>query len=77
MIAIARVTAEGQTVIPPEIREALHVGPGDSLVWEIGPDGEARVRRVQLPEEDDYLKALETTLMEWLSPWDEDAYRDL
>lgn len=76
MIAIARVTDAGQTTIPPEIREALHVEPGDSLVWEIGPDGEARVRRVKCPD-DDYLKSLESTLLEWLSPWDEEAYRDL
>ncbi|MDW8336961.1 MAG: type II toxin-antitoxin system PrlF family antitoxin [Tepidimonas sp.] len=76
MATIAKITAKGQTTIPADIRAALRVGPGDSLVWELEADGSARVRRVQ-PLDLDYLKAVEGTLSEWASPADEEAYRDL
>jgi len=76
MTAIAKITAKGQTTIPAEIRQALQVGPGDLLAWEVTEDGVARVRRVQ-PLDPEYLKALEGTLTEWSSRADEEAYRDL
>jgi antitoxin PrlF len=47
MIAIAKVTAKGQTTIPQDVRNALKVTPGDLIAWEVGPDGKATVRRVQ------------------------------
>ncbi|TSE27346.1 transcriptional regulator, AbrB family [Tepidimonas sediminis] len=75
-IALAQVTSKGQTTIPAEIRAVLHVSPGDLIAWELEPDGSARVRRVQ-PLDLDYLKAVEGTLSEWMSPADEEAYRDL
>lgn len=47
MRALAKITAKGQTTIPREIRLALKAGPGDTLLWEMGAQGEAVVRRVQ------------------------------
>lgn len=76
MRAIAKVTAKGQTTIPRQVREALQVGPGDLLLWEVLPEGTATVRRV-LPFDLEYLRALEGTLGEWLSEADEEAYREL
>lgn len=29
------ITSKGQTTVPKEVRDALHVGPGDRLSWEI------------------------------------------
>ena len=76
MLAIAKITAKGQTTIPQDVRSALHVAPGDLIAWEVGPDGTATVRRVQ-PLALDYLRAVEGTLGEWAGPADEEAYRDL
>lgn len=76
MVAVAKITSKGQTTIPADIREALHVGPGDLLAWEVEADGVARVRRVQ-PLDIDYLQALQGTLGEWAGAADEAAYRDL
>lgn len=76
MPAIAKITAKGQTTIPKQVRAALHVAPGDLIVWEILPDGTASVRRMQ-PMDLEYLRAIEGTLSEWSSPADEEAYRDL
>lgn len=76
MPAIAKITSKGQTTIPQEVRNALHVEPGDMIAWEVRPDGTATVRRVQ-PLDVDYLHALEGTLSEWSTPVDEEAYRDL
>ncbi|MCX8085867.1 MAG: type II toxin-antitoxin system PrlF family antitoxin [Rhodocyclaceae bacterium] len=76
MLAVAKITAKGQTTIPQDVRAALQVGPGDLIAWEVGTDGTAIVRRVQ-PLDLDYLRAIEGTLSEWSSPADEEAYRDL
>ncbi|HAF55737.1 MAG TPA: AbrB family transcriptional regulator [Thauera sp.] len=76
MQAVAKITSKGQTTIPQNIREALHVAPGDLISWELGPDGTGTVRRIQ-PLDLEYLRALEGTLTEWASDADEDAYREL
>jgi AbrB family looped-hinge helix DNA binding protein len=76
MVAIAKITSKGQTTIPQEIRESMHVQAGDTLLWKVEADGSAHVRRIQ-PLDLDYLSALQTTLPEWGSAADEEAYRDL
>jgi AbrB family looped-hinge helix DNA binding protein len=76
MEALAKVTAKGQTTIPKEVRAALNIAPGDLIVWEIGPEGRAIVRRAQRWDLE-YLRAIEGTLSEWTGPADEEAYRDL
>jgi bifunctional DNA-binding transcriptional regulator/antitoxin component of YhaV-PrlF toxin-antitoxin module len=76
MVAVAKITAKGQTTIPQAIRAALQVAPGDLIAWEVGPDGTATVRRVQ-PMDIEYLRAVEGTLSEWSSAADDKAYRDL
>ena len=76
MLAVARITAKGQTTIPQDVRAALHISPGDLIAWEVAPDGTATVRRVQ-PLDLEYLRAVEGTLGEWAGAADEEAYRDL
>ncbi|MEW5966569.1 MAG: type II toxin-antitoxin system PrlF family antitoxin [Pseudomonadota bacterium] len=76
MLAIAKITAKGQTTIPQDVRTALKVAPGDLIAWEIAEDGTARVRRVQ-PLDLEYLRSLEGTLSEWAGDADEKAYREL
>lgn len=76
MLAVAKITAKGQTTIPQDVRAALHVGPGDLIAWEVGADGTATVHRVQ-PLDLDYLRAIESTLSEWSGKADEEAYRAL
>ncbi|OQX16096.1 MAG: AbrB family transcriptional regulator [Desulfobulbaceae bacterium A2] len=76
MLAVAKITAKGQTTIPHDVRTALHVSPGDLIAWEVGADGTATVRRVQ-PMDLEYLRAVEGTLSEWAGTADEEAYREL
>ena len=76
MATIAKVTVKGQTTIPQEVRAALHIKPGDLLLWETGDEGVAKVRRVQ-PLDLAYLRAVEGSLGEWSSHEDEEAYSDL
>lgn len=76
MLAIAKITAKGQTTIPQDVRVALKLAPGDLITWEVGGDGSATVRRVQ-PMDMEYLRAVEGTLGEWAGAADEEAYRDL
>lgn len=44
----AKITSKGQLTIPKEVRRALGVRKGDSLLFEVD-DGEARVRVVREP----------------------------
>lgn len=76
MVAVAKITAKGQTTIPQDIRAALNIGPGDLIAWKVGTDGTAIVRRVQ-PLDIEYLRVSEGTLSEWTSRADEEAYREL
>ncbi|MBK6636464.1 MAG: type II toxin-antitoxin system PrlF family antitoxin [Rhodocyclaceae bacterium] len=76
MLAVAKITAKGQTTIPQSVRAALHVSSGDLIAWEVGADGTATVRRVQ-PLDIDYLHAVAGTLSEWAGSADEEAYREL
>lgn len=76
MSTLARITSKGQTTIPQAVRAALGLAPGDSIVWDVGADGVAHVRRAT-PLDLDYLRALEGTLTEWSSDADEAAYREL
>jgi len=76
MLAIAKITAKGQTTIPQDVRAALKVAPGDLIAWDVAADGTATVRRVQAMDLE-YLRAVEGTLSEWNSAADEEAYRGL
>ncbi len=76
MLAVAKITAKGQTTVPQAVRAALNVAPGDLIAWEVDASGTATVRRVQ-PMDIEYLRAVEGTLTEWAGAADEEAYRGL
>ncbi len=76
MLAVAKITAKGQTTIPQSVRTALKVVPGDLIAWDVGADGTATVRRIQTMDLE-YLRAVEGTLSEWTGAADEESYRGL
>jgi antitoxin PrlF len=71
----SKLTAKAQTTVPKEVRKALQVKPGDTLVYRIAK-GRVTLARAE-PLDRAYLKALESTLSEWSSPEDAAAYDDL
>jgi len=73
---ISTITTKYQATIPQKIRELLHVKAGDKLLFEVLPDARIVIRKSS-PLDLEYAKALSSTLNEWGSKNDEDAYRDL
>ena len=72
---LSRVTASGKTTIPKSIREAAGLYAGDVLAFET--EGEHVVVRKVEEGRDDHLQGLSVTMSEWVSPEDEEAWRDL
>jgi antitoxin PrlF len=75
MTAVAKLTSKGQTTIPREVRDKLALSPGDVIAFEIEGDV-VRLRKVD-PLDLGYQRAVQTTLCEWESPEDAEAYDDL
>jgi AbrB family looped-hinge helix DNA binding protein len=75
MTALSKLTAKGQTTIPREVREKLALKPGDLIAFEIQGDA-VQLRKVE-PLDVGYLRAVQSTLSEWESPEDAEAYDDL
>jgi bifunctional DNA-binding transcriptional regulator/antitoxin component of YhaV-PrlF toxin-antitoxin module len=61
--------------LPKKVRETLSLGPGDLVTYEIG-DGTVSIRKVQ-PFDAAFHAALSSTLDEWASQEDDEAFRDL
>ena len=72
---LAKITARGQTTIPKSIREAADLEEGDVVSFEI--EGDHLVVHKVTPGQEDYLPGLSRVLGEWISPEDEEAWRDL
>lgn len=72
---ISRLAANNQAVIPQEIRDALGLKEGDTILFSV-EDGRAVIRKAPAADTG-YLRALEGTLSEWSSPEDEEAFDDL
>jgi antitoxin PrlF len=73
---VSKVTSKFQATVPADVRAALGIKAGDTLAWSIR-DGVATVRL--LP---DNLKGWDPMTWlsladEWLSPEDEEAFREL
>lgn len=76
-MAVARITAKGQTTIPKPIRDRLGLRVGDVVRFSVEGD-RAVLRKVHVPRDDrDYLQGVDSALDEWLSESDESAFRDL
>ena len=72
---LAKITARGQTTIPKSIREAAGLQEGDVIAFEV--EGDRLVVQKVVPGRDEYLHGLGEVMGEWLSPEDEEAWRDL
>jgi antitoxin PrlF len=71
-----KLTSKYQATVPADVRAALGLKAGDTIQWDI-VDGIARVRKAK-PVDWAWHTFIEHTLAEeWLSPEDEEAFRDL
>ena len=71
----SKLTSKYQTTIPQEVRELLLLKKGDEVVFEI-EDGQVVIRKAT-PLDIEYLSSVESTLSEWNSENDEEAYKNL
>lgn len=71
----SKLTSKYQTTIPQEVRELLLLKKGDEVVFEI-EDGQVVIRKATALDLE-YLSSVESTLSEWNSENDEDAYKNL
>ena len=74
--AVSKLTSKNQTTIPAPMRQRLDLSPGDRLVFDLGEDG-AVVLRKWTPIDLEWVQAVESTLEEWASEEDDEAYREL
>ena len=58
------------------MRKRLGLKPGDTVAYELAPDGSVQLRKAQ-PLDSAYAAALSDTLPEWTSEANEQAYADL
>lgn len=69
----SRVSVKSQTVLPKQVREALGVGPGDTVRYRITDKGVLIDKARVVPEADDPFAAFG----EWAGAADSEAYDDL
>lgn len=74
--AVSKLTSKYQTTIPAPVREALGLSAGDLLAYEVTESGSVVLRK-WTPIDWGFAQAVESTLSEWASAEDEEAYRDL
>ena len=71
--AYSRLSVKSQTVLPKQVREALGVGPGDTLRYRITEQGVLIDKAVRDVDADDPF----ATFTEWAGAEDDKAYGDL
>jgi antitoxin PrlF len=74
--AVSKLTSKNQTTIPAPVRKTLDLSAGDLLSFEIMAGGSVMVRK-WTPIDMEFALAVESTLSEWTTPEDDEAYRDL
>ena len=72
----SKLTSKFQATIPQDIRTLLKLKAGDQIIFEITKDQKVLVKKAT-PRDIVYLKALESTLSEWNSTYDDEDYCDL
>lgn len=72
---LSKISNKGQVTIPKQVRETLCAKPGDVLEYEV--QGKVIILRLLKPFDRDFHRSLSTTLSEWSSPQDEEAFRDV
>ena len=73
--AKSKLTSKYQTTIPQEVRKLLLLRKGDEVVFEI-ENGQVVLRKATALDLE-YLSSVESTLSEWNSDNDEEAYKGL
>ena len=73
--AISKLTKKYQATVPKAVRQKLNLAAGDSIAFEIDNDI-IKVRKAR-PIDLAFSNALVSTLNEWNSENDEEAYHDL
>ena len=71
----SRLSSKGQLTVPKKIREIIRVNPGDVVVYEV-VEGKVSLKRIE-PFDTAFHAALSKTMDEWMTPEDEQAFRDL
>lgn len=75
-IQSSKITSKGQTTIPINIRQALHLNAGDEILFHL--EGEQVVIKKAQPLDIEYLKAIQSSFAyEWESQEDCEAFDDL
>jgi len=73
--ATSKLTKKYQATIPEPVRKLLHLQAGDAIAFDI-ENNDIHLRKA-LPIDFSFAQSLESTLNEWTSSADEDAYHDL
>jgi len=71
----SKISSKGQITIPADIRNHLALAPGDFLKFIL--EGSKVLISKGSPIDLEYYKALDSTLTEWNSKEDDEAYNDL
>ena len=72
-LATSKLTTKSQATIPEKIRKILGLSPGDFVAFEINEDKKIMIRKATAIDFE-FAKALQSTLSEWSSKNDEEAY---
>lgn len=73
--AISKLTKKYQATVPEAVRKILDLNAGDIIAFEI--DNDIIKLRKASPIDIEFMNALVSTLNEWNSQNDEEAYNDL
>jgi len=71
----SRLSSKCQVTLPKKVREVLGARRGDTILYEVAGNL-VRIRRAE-PFDKAFHAALSSTLDEWMSEEDEQAFRDL
>jgi bifunctional DNA-binding transcriptional regulator/antitoxin component of YhaV-PrlF toxin-antitoxin module len=74
-LVYSRLSSKGQVTVPLKVREALGLNARDIVAYEVRPEGVV-LRRAE-PFDLEFHRALSSTLEEWSSPADEEAFGEL
>lgn len=72
LVITSKLTAKAQTTIPQPVRTALHIKPGDEILYTIEGDRVVLTRAAAEPAEDPFV-----SFTEWNGEADRKAYADL
>jgi len=73
--ATSKITQKYQTTIPAPVRKLLHLQAGDAVAFDI-EDNVVHLRKAKNIDLA-FVQSLESTLNEWNSPADDEAYHEL